>query len=855
MDQEGAGAEGFPSRYNFQETEAKWRERWQNDHTFRAEENPAKSPFYVLGDVLARFRRALGDTVLHPMGWDAFGLPAENAALKHGIHPQEWTRQNAAEMAQELKLLGLSYDWDREFFSCDPGYFRHEQQMFLDFYANGLAYRKESFVNWDPVEQTVLANEQVIDGRGWRSQALVEKRLLAQWFLKITAFADGLLEDLATLERWPEQVKVMQANWIGRSQGATITFSFCPSPQQPLPEAIQVFTTRPDTLFGASFVGLSADHPLVEEWAAQDPALASFRRECQRRGTSAVAVETGEKRGICTPFRVAHPLLDGQDLPVCVLNYVLMDYGTGAVFGCPAHDERDFQVAQQLGLPILPVVQAEEGEGVLLHDYTQGAYTGDGRLVNSGPLDGLGVKEAQALVVQLLEAKGRGHATLTYRLRDWGISRQRYWGCPIPLIHCPTCGILPVPSQELPVTLPLDVTFDGRGNPLAHHPTWKHVACPSCGQKAERETDTLDTFFESSWYFLRFCSPHATQAFDAEAAAYWMPVGQYIGGIEHAVLHLLYARFFMRALQQCGYPVPTTEPFRALFTQGMVCHQTYKSSQGKWLYPQEVEQTAPGVWRERATGQPVEAGRLEKMSKSKCNLVGVDTIVQAYGADAARLFMLSDTPAEKDMEWTEEGIEGSWRYLNRLWRLFHRHKPLLDSSSQQTPGEPSEEMEALLRAAHRTVREVTNAIHALHLNKYVAHLRELTNHMEAFGGAGPTDSPWLWNVWSLFIRLVAPSFPHLAEELWQLLHAPLSIHSVIQGPWPVPEEWFLRQERLTLPVQMNGKKRGEICVPVDMSDACIQETVLAQPFVAQILGGAPPLKIIVVPGRIVNVVF
>lgn len=852
------------TRYNFQETEAKWQRSWEKDHVFQVCEHSEKKPFYVLemfpypsgkphmgharnyvlGDVMARFRWALGYNVLHPMGWDAFGLPAENAAFKHHIHPQEWTKRNAAEMAQELRLLGLSYDWSREIFSCVPDYYRHEQKMFLDFYTKGLAYRRESFVNWDPVEQTVLANEQVIDGRGWRSEALVERRLLSQWFLKITTFADDLLESLPALTGWPEQVKAMQANWIGKSEGACIQFPFVNLEEAPL----EVFTTRPDTLFGASFVGISSDHPLAEAWAKGDERVAAFRQECAQRGTSAVALETGEKKGVLTSYHVQHPLLPDTHLPVCILNYVLMDYGTGAVFGCPAHDERDFEVAQRLKLPILPVI---EPLSPLTHDYREGAYTGEGCLIHSDFLNGRTIKDAKAAVIDILEQQHKGRRQTTYRLRDWGVSRQRYWGCPIPMIYCEACGIVPVPEEDLPVELPVDVTFEGAGNPLDRHPTWKHVPCPQCRKAAQRETDTLDTFFESSWYFLRFCSPKSKLAFDADAVRYWMPVGQYIGGIEHAVLHLLYSRFFMRALGVCGYRVPVSEPFQALFTQGMVCHKTYKDMEGFWFYPQDVSEIEPHTWIDKKRGQPVTVGRLEKMSKSKCNLVGVDIIARIYGADAARLFMLSDTPPEKDMEWTEEGIEGSWRYLNRLWRLLQRQLSHFSETETSEPAHFSQESQALLYLAHQTVRDVTSDLHNFHLNKYVARLRELSNQMEKFEPQADSDRWVLRQVWDFFVRLIAPAIPHLAEELWAQLGHAAYIH---QAPWPQPDPRFLVQKTVTLAIQVNGKRRGEVNLPLDASEAAVREAIWELPFVRQALGESEPRKVIVVPNKIVNVV-
>jgi leucyl-tRNA synthetase len=670
-----------PQRYPAKETEEKWQGVWDKSGTFAVEADPARPKYYVLemfpypsgrlhvghvrnytmGDVVARYKRAQGWNVLHPMGWDAFGLPAENAARASGDHPARWTKENIAVMRAQLRRMGLSYDWRREIATCHPDYYRHEQKMFLDFLAADLAYRRESWVNWDPVEDTVLANEQVIDGRGWRSGALVEKRLLAQWFLRITRFADDLLDGLGQLDRWPERVRLMQEKWIGKSEGARVRFAL-----EGRVDTLEVFTTRPDTLFGAAFCAIAPNHPLAEEMARGNPALAAFIAECNRMGTSEAALEQAEKKGFDTGLKACHPFRAGWTLPVYVANFVLMEYGSGAIFGCPAHDQRDLDFARKYGLPVKPVV-LPPGENPGTFAIANEAYTEDsGVAFNSEFLDGLAVPDAKRAATKRLEELQAGTGTIAFRLRDWGVSRQRYWGCPIPVIHCPSCGIVPVPEADLPVTLPDDVSFDAPGNPLARHPTWKHVRCPRCGGEAERETDTFDTFFESSWYFARFCSPRAPTAFKRSEVDYWLPVDQYIGGIEHAVLHLLYARFFTRALAACGY-LDVKEPFAGLFTQGMVCHETYRDADGNWLFPEEVTRT-DGALTDPA-GRPVSAGRLEKMSKSKKNVVGLETIVDAFGADTARLYLLSDSPPERDLEWTDAGIEGSWRYVNRLWRL------------------------------------------------------------------------------------------------------------------------------------------------------------------------------------------
>ena len=627
------------ARYNAKETEEKWQKAWRERQTFAVETDPKRPKYYVLemfpypsgklhvghvrnytmGDVVARYKRAQGFNVLHPMGWDAFGLPAENAAIASHIHPKEWTYANIAVMREQLKRMGLAYDWRREIATCHPEYYRHEQKMFLDFLAQGLAYRRESWVNWDPKENTVLANEQVIDGRGWRSGALVEKRLLAQWFLRITAFAEDLLQALAGLTRWPERVRIMQENWIGRSEGARVFFALASRS-----DTLEVFTTRPDTLFGAAFCAIAPSHKLAEELARGNADLAAFIAECNRMGTSEAVLEQAEKKGFDTGIRAIHPF-DRRELPVYVANFVLMEYGAGAIFGCPAHDQRDLDFARKYRLPVVPVV-LPPGEDARRFAIAETAYTDEqGTAFNSAFLDGMPVAEAKRAAIKRLEDLGSGQGTVAWRLRDWGVSRQRYWGCPIPVVHCGACGIVPVPEADLPVLLPEDVNFDEPGNPLARHPTWKHARCPRCGGDATRETDTFDTFFESSWYFARFCSPRSAPAFAREDVDYWLPVDQYIGGIEHAVLHLLYSRFFTRALSACGY-LDLKEPFAGLFTQGMVCHETYRDTQGNWLFPEEVRRDADGRVGD-AQGRPVTVGRNEKMSKSKKNIVGLETIV------------------------------------------------------------------------------------------------------------------------------------------------------------------------------------------------------------------------------------
>lgn len=834
-----------PARYPARTVEAAWQDRWTTSNVFAVDAATAKKPYYILemfpypsgnihmghvrnygiGDALARFRRAQGYDVLHPMGWDAFGLPAENAAIKNKIHPAHWTEQNITIMRGQLQAMGLSYDWSREIATCRPEYFVHEQRMFLKFLQYGIAYRKQAAVNWDPVEHTVLANEQVIDGRGWRSGALIERRQLSQWFLKITDFAEELLTYLSTLTDWPEKVRVMQERWLGKSSGATVRFVLADDSN-----AIEVFTTRPDTLFGASFLAIAADHPLVPK----TPEMQAFKERCQRSGTSEVVLETLEKEGIDTGLKVQHPFDRALLLPVYAANFVLMDYGTGALFGCPAHDERDFEFATKYNLPICPVVQPPEE--------TKTPYTGDGILINSSFLNGLSVTEAKAKAITELERLGAGGARTTWRLRDWGVSRQRYWGCPIPVIHCPSCGAVPVPDDQLPVTLPEDVSFDTPGNPLERHPTWKHTTCPSCGIAAQRETDTFDTFFESSWYFARFLDPHnVAQAFDPAAAHRWLPVDQYIGGVEHAILHLLYSRFFTKALRTCGY-WDLREPFKGLLTQGMVCHRTFKSAAGEWLFPEQVQD---GV--EVATGAAVTIGRSEKMSKSLKNVVDPERILANYGADTARLFMLSDSPPERDMEWTEDGIEGAWRYVNRLWRFVSGHAKNLPPIGTVPDEETCRAHASLYRKAQQTIAAMTDDFEQTRMNRAVARLREYSNALEEAG-----DIPGSLRRWCLeaLVKLSAPFLPHLAEELWQTLGYKTFIH---QAGWPIADPLWLKAETITLAVQVNGKLRGTLAIAPNTSAEDVERAALALEGVQKALT-KPIKKIVIVPGRIVNVV-
>jgi len=866
-------------RYNPRTSEPRWQKAWEEARLFETKNDDGRPTYYVLemfpypsgrihightrnytmGDVVARYKRAKGFNVLHPMGWDAFGMPAENAAMQNKVHPKEWTYQNIATMREQLKMMGLSLDWSREFATCDVDYYHRQQMLFLDFYEKGLVTRKTSKVNWDPVDQTVLANEQVIDGRGWRSGALVESRELAQWFFKITDYAEDLLSAIDGLEDWPEKVRLMQRNWIGRSEGLSVRWELVPETAPAGERELEVYTTRPDTIFGASFMAIAPDHPLARKAAENNPGLVAFIEECRHMGTSVAALETAEKKGFDTGIRVKHPFDPEWTLPVYVANFVLMEYGTGAIFGCPSGDQRDLDFANKYGLPVIPVVMPEDADASAFQIADE-AYSDDGVMINSRFLDGLSNKQAfeevaSRLEKTLLDGKPVAERKVNFRLRDWGVSRQRYWGCPIPMIHCEACGVVPVPKADLPVKLPDDVDFEKPGNPLDRHPTWRHVKCPKCGGDARRETDTMDTFVDSSWYFARFTSPHANEPVVRDVVNRWLPVDQYIGGIEHAILHLLYSRFFTRAMRDTGH-LDLAEPFKGLFTQGMVVHETYRAEDGRWLAPNEVRIESTGGERrafEIATGKPATIGSLEKMSKSKKNTVSPEDITESFGADTARWFMLSDSPPERDVEWTDDGATGAHRFVQRVWRLVAEIAPALREIAPKAGRDG--DAAAISKPAHKALKIVGEDIERLAFNRAIARIHQLVNDLQpAFSALGTADEESraaAREAVEILIHLIAPFMPHLAEECWACIGGE---GLVAASRWPDYDPELVVDNTILLPVQINGKKRGDLTISRDADQAAVEKAVLELDFVQKALNGAVPRKVIVVPQRIVNVV-
>ncbi|MAK59832.1 MAG: leucine--tRNA ligase [Ponticaulis sp.] len=860
------------SRYNHRTSEPKWRAAWADARLFEAGKADSSKPKayvlemfpypsgrlhmghvrnYAMGDVVARYRMLKGDNVLHPMGWDAFGMPAENAAMQRGIHPKGWTYDNIAAMKKQFELLGLSLDWSREFATCDPEYYEQQQRIFIAMLKKGMVYRKTSKVNWDPVDMTVLANEQVVDGKGWRSGAEVETRELEQWFFKITHYADDLLDEVLKLDHWPEKVRLMQANWIGKSRGATIQWPIAGDAANRFGETIEVFTTRPDTLYGASFLALAPDHAITRALAADNPAIAEFQKECAKLGTSEEAIEKAPKLGIDLGITVKHPFDPSWEIPVWSANFVLSTYGSGAVFGSPAGDQRDLDFARKYGLDVTPVVLPPNATPEE-HSIDTEAYTGPGTIYNSDFLDGLSTKEAIGKAIEKLESLGLGKGATTYRLRDWGVSRQRYWGCPIPVVKCPECGTVAVPDDQLPVRLPDDVTFDVPGNPLERHPTWKHTTCPECGAEAVRETDTLDTFVDSSWYFARFAAPAEKSPVEKADADYWLPVDQYIGGVEHAVLHLLYSRFFMRAMRDCGLiDVQSGEPFAALFTQGMVTHETYKSAAGEWVSPEELEDK-DGTLIEITTGKPVTVGAIEKMSKSKKNTVDPTEIISDFGADVARWFVLSDSPPERDVEWTQSGVEGSWRFAQKVWAVVDA---LPDDAPK--PSEPLPEMDQvgteLRKTSHKAMAAIADAIESFRFNSAIATVHEWVNALRKAESADNTPALLAARVeaMGMLAHALVPFMPHLAEESWDRIGGEGLVSA---SAWPDVDPALLKDDTITLPVQVNGKKRAEIQVPADANKDEIEALAFKDAAVEPHVTGKTVRKVIVVPGRIINIV-
>ena len=854
--------------YDAKSIEKQWQDKWHKENVYQTSENSDKKNYYVLemfpypsgkihmghvrvytlGDVLARYKRATGHNVLHPMGWDAFGMPAENAAFENKTHPAIWTKLNIDNMRSQLKAMGLSYDWKLEFSTCDPLYIECQQKIFLDFLKNNLAYRKDAWANWDPIDHTVLSNEQVIDGKGWRSGAKVERKKLPQWFFKITEFADDLVDSLDKLDNWSNQVKVMQRNWIGRSEGLKLKFKISEnSISSKKIDFIEVYTTRPDTIFGASFVAIAPDHPLSKGLANNNKDLQKFITECNQIGTSEEALEKAEKKGFNTQIKVSHPFVEGEYLPVYIANFVLMSYGTGAIYGVPAHDQRDLDFANKLGLPIKRVVESKNIEE---NQITNIAYTGNGNIINSKFLDGMDIIEAKNHIIKISEDNNIGESSKQFRLHDWCASRQRYWGCPVPIILCDDCGIVPVPNSELPVLLPEDVTFEKPGNPLDYHEKWNTVDCPKCGKSAKRETQTFDTFVDSSWYALRYPSPKSKDPIDKEQMIRWSPPDQYVGGIEHAILHLLYSRFFNRALKETNY-VDFDEPFKGLFCQGMVCHRTYKGPDG-WVEPENIIFKDNKAFQ-KSDMQEVEIGRSEKMSKSKKNIVDPMSIINTYGADTARLFMMSDSPPERDLDWSINGVDGCWKYLKKIWAHLHNYS--FNEENLKVLIKANEKENNVRREVHLCIKATTESIDTFRYNSAVASIRKLSNILLSYKTNSGEEiiEQIILEGWKSFIIMMSPITPHISAELWQVID---KNSSLLNQKWPIINKNLLNDKKLVIAVQINGKLKNTIEIEQeDASDKILQkEKALALNNIKNAIINKDPKKIIVIPGKVINIV-
>ncbi|MDC3154993.1 leucine--tRNA ligase [Pelagibacteraceae bacterium] len=846
-------------KYNPRVIEKKWQHHWAELQSFKSEVNHEKEKYYILemfpypsgkihmghvrnytlGDVIARFKRAQNFNVMHPMGWDAFGLPAENAAIENKTSPKDWTYENINTMKEQLQQMGFSIDWSRELATCDKSYYLQQQKLFKYFFEQGLIYKKESLVNWDPVENTVLANEQVIDGKGWRSGAEVEQKKLSQWFFKITDLAEDLINGLEKLDGWPEKVKLMQQNWIGKSYGCEIDFEISQHEGTTDSNKIKIFTTRPDTIFGATFCALSPFHPLVDEIISNDEIMNMEVQKLRALKINEESISKDEKVGVKTKLSIKHPFIKDKNLPVYIANFILMDYGSGAIYGCPAHDQRDLDFANKYNLEVIQVVDSDQ-------DFDgQTAYTENGRIINSDFLNGMQIEEAKEKAISEIEKLKIGKRTINYRLRDWGISRQRYWGCPIPIMYREDGEIILVPDENLPVELPEDIDLQKTGNPLENHSSWKNTKCPETGMNAIRETDTLDTFVDSAWYFLRFCSPTLeTEAFSKSEIDYWMPVDQYVGGIEHAILHLLYSRFFTRALKLKDID----EPFQSLFTQGMVCHNTYKNSSGEWVYPDDVKFENSKLVQISKKLEVTE-GPIESMSKSKKNVIDPQSIITNYGADSARWFMLSDSPPERDINWSESGIQGSWKFCQKIWTLVFKNKYIFEKNGHV--GDYSEETIGFIGQIHEQLDEITRSIEKFQMNVAVAKIYEMVNLISKFKCDQEEKEGVLRESLIILIRVIEPMIPHLAEECWELTY---NKKALMDEPWPKVKKELLVKENVVVVIQVNGKRRGEVMVKKDADENAVTDKINEIQNIKDLLEEKNIKKTIFVPNKILNIV-